>query len=108
MGPDVEVIAPPCPAPHPTNESRKNFKTEVERLHLGDFPVGSGINDVESRIGKVAGWRFRLLDEGDNSSFLVQLGDSTSTKGQVPGTEPLSADQCAADGTRSMVAGRCR
>ena len=78
MGSDVAVIATPCPASHPADESREDFKAEVERFHLGDFPIGSSINDVESRIGEVAGWCFRLLDEGDDSSVRVQLGNSTS------------------------------
>ena len=81
MRSDIEVIAPPCPASHPANKSRENIKTKVKRLHLGDFPVGSSINNIESRIGEVTGWYFRLLDEGDDSSFLVQFGNSTSTKG---------------------------
>ena len=51
MSSDIEVIATPYPASHPTYEPRKNLKAEIERIHLGDFPISSSINNIEPCIG---------------------------------------------------------
>ena len=71
MGPDVQVVSPPNPAPHPTHEPGEDLEAQVERLHRGDFAVGSRVDDVEAGVGQVAGRLFRLLDERDDPSFLV-------------------------------------
>ena len=71
LGSDIEVIAAPSPASHPTDESRKYIEAKIEGHQRGNFPVGSSINNVEACICKVAGWRFGLLDEGDDSPISV-------------------------------------
>src|SRR5262249_14695200 len=79
MGSDIEVIAAPCPTSHSADKPRKHFKPEIERTHFRDFPIAGRINNIETCIGEITGWRFGFLDEGDDSIFPVKLSNSART-----------------------------
>ena len=77
-GADVEVIALPDPPAHPADEPGQDLEPEVERPQGGDLAVGVGRDNVDARIGQVAPRLPRLLDERDDASRVIQLGDPAS------------------------------
>ena len=85
MGPDIQVISPPDPTPHSAHEFGEHIEAQVERSHRGNFAIGGGIDDVETGVGQVAGRSFWFLDERDDPSLSVQLGDPAGAG--VGGTE---------------------
>ena len=75
MGPDIPVVPPPDPAPHPPHEPGEHVEPQVEGPHGRDLAVGRRVQHVEPRVGQVARRPLRLLDERDDPALLVQLGD---------------------------------
>ena len=94
LSPDIEAMSPPNPTSHPANEFREHINTQIDRSHRGNFTICGGTNDIDTCVGEIAGRSFWVLDERDNPSSTVQIGDATGRRLGVRNSTIVSGSPC--------------
>jgi hypothetical protein len=72
---DVPMVPIPDPPPHASREPRERVETEIEGIHLCDFPIGIRVQHVDPAVREIARRRSRLLDKIDDPVFGPERGD---------------------------------